>query len=403
MSTFKKIAQEFGQSVEVLQKNQELHSYQEINGIDDLKQWLMKNGMQSTPSNEVLMDTMRNEKNDESKLPENDLVQKGMNYLFSNGTLLEEEKKTLNNVIPKRIEQISIVDKTIEEGQIWELGTSSTPVDINIGTLTMKSGSAIRAYNTAVNLRIEKLIKENGSTKGKVNYDFGFFGINGTKGTVGAIGGTGGAGAPGSKGEASSPGIAGKGGGPGSKGDNGGKGHKGGMGQDGLPCMPATITIKDLTRVSSLVVSTCSGAGGDGGDGGKGGTGGAGGKGGDGITTGCEGNNGGPGGMGGIGGQGGDGGDGGNAVNGYDININIPVTETSSKIIKVMDTAQPGAGGVGGAGGAGGAGGVGGDAGKHSDSGQSAGNGASGDPGEMGKSGAISGYPGNICVSLITF
>lgn len=32
----------------------------------------------------------------------------------------------------------------------------------------MKSGSAIRAYNTAVNLRIEKLIKENGSSKGRL-------------------------------------------------------------------------------------------------------------------------------------------------------------------------------------------------------------------------------------------
>lgn len=402
MSTFKKIAEEFGQNVDVLQKNQEVHSYMEVNSIDDLKNWITKNNMQSTSPKETPTDILK-AGNDAKGTTTDELIQKGMNYLFSNGTLLEEEKAILDRVIPKKIEQISAANKTIGEGEIWELGTSSTPVDINIGTLTMKSGSAIRAYNTAVNLRIEKLIKESGSTKGKVNYDFGFFGVNGAKGTEGATGGTGGAGAPGSKGEASSPGIAGKGGGPGSKGDNGGKGHKGGTGGDGLPSMPATVTIMDMTQVSSLVVSTCSGAGGQGGNGGQGGTGGAGGKGGDGITTGCEGNSGGPGGMGGIGGQGGEGGDGGNAVNGYDINFIIPSTETASKIIKVMDTAQPGAGGIGGAGGEGGAGGQGGDAGKHSDQGQSAGNGASGDPGEMGKAGTVSGYPGNIYVSLVSF
>lgn len=111
MSTFKKIAQEFGQSVEVLQKNQELHSYQEINGIDDLKRWFTKNGMQNTSSNEVLMDTMRVEKNDGNKLPENDLVQKGMNYLFNNGTLLEGEKETLNNVIPKELNKFLLRTK----------------------------------------------------------------------------------------------------------------------------------------------------------------------------------------------------------------------------------------------------------------------------------------------------
>lgn len=362
-----------------------------VNNPQELKE-LLHEGTAAAISN-MDLSTGEEAMDDEQKL-----LKHLSEYVMHGKELNDYENKVLKRLFPMDVTAIAAADKTLAPGEVWNLGTSAAPVSVTIGTLTMGAGSSIVAYNTAVTMTIDKLVKEAGSGQSN-NFDIGIFGVDGGKGTVGKDGDGGGTGDTGKLGTCSSPGIQGDDGGPGGPGKTGSPGDKGGKGEKGKASMPAEINIKDLKGLldNKLVIYTKSGGGGTGGDGGKGGKGGKGGTGGDGATCGCEGTSGGSGGSGGTGGKGGVGGDGGDAVPGNNITVYVPVGCTD-KIVPVSEEAAGGQGGKGGAKGDGGDAGDGGSGGKHHDGGGKGGTGSPGEYGDIGKSSTVTGVPGRILV-----
>ncbi len=362
-----------------------------VNNPQELKE-LLHEGTAAAISN-MDLSTGEEAMDDEQKL-----LKHLSEYVMHGKELNDYENKVLERLFPMDVTAIAAADKILAPGEVWNLGTSAAPVSVTIGTLTMGAGSSIVAYNTAVTMTIDKLIKEAGSGQSN-NFDIGIYGVDGGKGSAGKDGDGGGTGDTGKLGTCSSPGIQGDDGGPGGPGKTGSPGDKGGKGEKGKASMPAEINIKDLKGLldNKLVIYTKSGGGGTGGDGGKGGKGGKGGTGGDGATCGCEGTSGGSGGSGGTGGKGGVGGDGGDAVPGNNITVYVPVGCTD-KIVPVSEEAAGGQGGKGGAKGDGGDAGDGGSGGKHHDGGGKGGTGSPGEYGDIGKSSTVTGVPGRILV-----
>lgn len=401
MENFYKKASQMGHDVEKLKKGESYDHIVMVKDIEELKSLLRDNDGHSLHSSSP--GGVDDEAHPTLALK---LAKKAQDYVFNDVPLSDEDRIHLKSSFPMAVRTMSLSDLTLAPGYVWDLGTSTSPVVVNLGTLTMEAGSSIKIANTVLSLSVEKLIRNAGSTTG-ANYDLGIFGVTGVTPPQAGQGIAGGTGANGKPGDCQSGGgIAGNDGGPGATGHNGGTGLQGLTGGQGLAALTATIKIGPGGiggSADQFVITTRSGDGGQGGQGGKGGNGGNGGNGGDGATCACEHTSGGDGGNGGNGGTGGEGGIGGNAAKGNDIYVTVP-TGQSKKIIKLPVTAIPGNGGLAGPGGDPGAGGTGGKAGGASgcpkgSNGKNGNPGSGGDAGKNGPAGTQTGAPGNIYVT----
>jgi len=150
-----------------------------------------------------------------------------------------------------KIDAISLREKKLGPDELWDLGTSTNPVVINLETLTMEPGSRIEIRNTILSFTCENVIRNGSTTPSSegANYDFGIFGETPKPPPVASTGGTGGTGNDGKLGTCkcsnTQPGDPGK---PGDTGGRGGDGSPGARGDNGLPSLKAEITItKSLT------------------------------------------------------------------------------------------------------------------------------------------------------------
>jgi hypothetical protein len=393
--TFEERARRLYHDVSALLKGVEIDSQIAINDVGQLRD-VLDDG--ATPDERQVRGKRISARSSPNSVTQEAVLNRVLAYVLGNEDLNADDRRRIQAVFPMTIRAISNLEKTLQPGEVWDLGTSSTPVTVNLGTLTMMAGSSIRIQNTVLTFTADSVIRQSGP--GGPNYDMALFGATGPTGGVASSGGVGGAGAQGSPGTCSSPGVAGNDGGPGGQGKTGATGGVGSQGGDGLAALTATIRVaKSLGGdAGQFVVLTQSGTGGSGGPGGTGGTGGPGGNGGDGASCGCEGTNGGNGGDGGSGGSGGTGATGGNGTDGQDIYVYVPAASLG-KIKTVLNTVPAGLGGVGGPGGSGGAGGNAGGGGKHHSGGGNGGTGSSGSPGPNGPSGSRGGNPGQIFVA----
>jgi len=329
---------------------------------------------------------------------ESALLRRVHDFIFGSAELSPDDRKLVDAAFPLEVGIMAAPDKKINSQ--WHLGKSTSPVVVNVGTLTIEQSGYITIENTLLNFNVDTIIR-NGTTGSTVG-DFNILGVAGAAGTTGPTPDAPGQAQNGNPGNCSSAGIAGSGGGNGTTGAVGTIGGVGTDGKDGLPSMPATINITKGVQLgpnaSQIVIKTMSGAGAPGGAGGTGSKGGKGGNGGNGVSCGCTGNSGGSGGQGGKGGPGGVGGPGGNAVDAAgNIIVNVPA-QFANMFVPLPVTAQPGTGGAAGAGGSGGDGGSGGSGGKHNSGGSSGGSGAPGDPGTRGPGGTQTGKPATVLI-----
>lgn len=81
-------------------------------------------------------------------------------HVFGTGTLSAEHADFVEKSLPVEVKVASIENKTLQPNEVWDLGTSTTPVVINVGTLTMMKGSRIVIRNTALSFTCQKLIRE---------------------------------------------------------------------------------------------------------------------------------------------------------------------------------------------------------------------------------------------------
>ncbi|NGP89045.1 hypothetical protein [Fodinibius halophilus] len=401
MDDFLKNAKQLGQDVEKLKKGEKISHNVTVENIEELKKML-----HDGQSKDVRTERPSGTDPDTHQTLADQLVKKAQDYVFCDTPLSNEEQTQIAAKFPMDVQVSSLPDKTLAAGEEWDLGTSTSPVVINLGTLTMEPGSSIKIANTVLKMSVQKLVRNSGSTQG-ANYDLGIFGVTGTTPPQAAHGTNGDDGIKGKDGTCGSGGgIAGDNGKPGARGSSGGTGSQGKTGGEGLPSLTANITIGSGGiggSADQFVIYTRSGDGGQGGQGGKGGNGGDGGNGGNGATCGCEHTDGADGGNGGNGGRGGNGGQGGDAVAGNDIYVTVP-TDNAKKIVKQSSVANPGNGGLGGPGGDPGNGGKGGSGGGASGcptgSGGSSGSGGSaGNSGDNGNAGTQTGAPGTIYVT----
>jgi hypothetical protein len=401
MSDFQARARALGHDLKGVGPGQGVNSTITVHNIDELRQVLYDNAPIDTRAQRAAaIRAEYPEVDDESNATGDTLMRRIEEYVYGDAPISQLDRQRIHTLFPTSVVAVSIADKTLQPGEVWDLGTSSSVAVVNLGTLTMESGSSIVIRNTVLSFKVDTLVRNTGSTTGP-NYDLAILGATGATGTTGNTGGAGGNGSGGSPGTCSSPGISGDPGGPGQTGPAGGKGAYGGQGGLGLASLTADINIGTggiTGSAGQFIILTRSGTGGIGGVGGAGGAGGAGGVGGTGATCGCEGTNGGNGGRGGTGGAGGTGGDGGNGSNGSDIYVLVP-TGQRNRVVRVMQPAPPGNGGTGGNGGAGGSGGGGGAAGKHQQKGNGGGSGPGGSQGFTGKPGTQSGAPGTIYIN----
>lgn len=346
MEDFNQTAVRLGMDPSVLAAGETVSNTITINSIDELKKLLNPNGnvAPQTAGNDATLT----------------LADKARDYVFGGRELTADEQKELEAVFPLETSAISMADKTLAAGEVWDLGTSTGPLMLNIGTLTMEPGSYIRIANTMLVMTVQNIIRNAGSAPNN-HYDLGIFGVTGNTPQQAAAGSAGAAGAMGATGTCIGTGISGSNGSPGGSGKPGGNGGAGLSGNNGLPSLPTSITIAQSIggTADKFVICTRSGDGGQGGQGGNGGAGGQGGEGGIGATCSCEHSNGGTGGNGGVGGNGGAGGNGGDAVQGNDIFVYLPASQ-SDKLVTLSSVAIPGNGGQGGNSGAAGASGKGG-------------------------------------------
>jgi hypothetical protein len=375
MDNFLKRAAELGQDAQKLKNGQTIDQIIKVDSLTKLKS-LLNDGSPAKVS--------KTKPTIAAKNASLSIAEKVHDHIFFDSPLTDSDMTHLKSIFPVDVRTISAENKTLQPGEVWDLGTSTNPVIVNLGTLTMQPGSSIKIANAVIDMVVDTLVMNSGSLTAP--YDLGIFGVTGIKppqaepikDADNGAEGSGGTCGPGG-------GVPGDNGGTGKTGQTGYDGNTGIVGGNGFPSLTSIIKLGNIT--GNFRISTCSGNGGQGGQGGVGGNGGVGGKGGKGATCGCTNTNGGAGGNGGNSGNGGIGGKGGDATDGNNIYVIIPKGQTG-KIIQINATANGGAGGIGGPAGKPGAKGVGGK-----------GGGASGCPsgstGSNGKDGQNTGITGS--------
>ena len=83
-------------------------------------------------------------------------------HLLGDTPLSEIDRKRLERVFPMTVTSITADDKGLPDGYVWNLGTSTSPVTVQLGTLTMNPGSSIRIQNTVLKFTVDTLIRQAG-------------------------------------------------------------------------------------------------------------------------------------------------------------------------------------------------------------------------------------------------
>jgi hypothetical protein len=297
---------------------------------------------------------------------------------FADGPIEESDVAGQNRHLPVRVKAISVWEKTIAGGDVWDVSVRGSAwgiddmeelyVTLNVGRLIIEPGAALIVRGNVFSLLCQELVHQESAEEGAFqigilptpfSVDFGYGSLHGTHGTDGAAGRDGFAGRTLEvertllgfrlREEADLSVMNGGAGEDGKDGTDGARGRNGGM------CKLAELTLRSVT--GSLTVFAQAGDGGHGGYGGHGGNGGCGGDAGNGHKLWRSIISGGDGGDGGRGGEGGAGGHAGNGGLASNIYIEVPV-EDEHKITRVALPSSGGDGGAGGRGGAGGAGGI---------------------------------------------
>ncbi len=118
---------------------------------------------------------------------------KAMAYVFGAGELTAADRFFCDRLFPMDIEAVSLPDKVLQPNEVWDLGTSTAPVIVNLGTLTMMPGSRIVIRNTVLRFSCQTLVRQTSAGVAGIefpraaaphfdyqsgNYDIGIFGLN---------------------------------------------------------------------------------------------------------------------------------------------------------------------------------------------------------------------------------
>ncbi len=295
---------------------------------------------------------------------------RGEALVFADGVLLDGDHQGIGNHMPAHIKAISVLQKTIPAGEVWDVSVRGEAwgIDdmeelytaVNVGELIIGPGAKLIVRGNVFSLLCQRLVCLPPTGDGTDDYQLGIlptpFSVDNKNGDMDGGGGAdglhGGQGVDGKQAHVSSSilgytlthditeeAMCGSDGGDGKDGAPGIHGRNGGM------CKLAEITVRNLE--GRLAVFAQAGQGGNGGRGGDGGDGGHGGHGAQGYKLIRKTLNAGTGGKGGNAGSGGKGGMGGNGGLASNIYINLP-TGQQSQVSCIALASHGGYGGRGG-------------------------------------------------------
>src|SRR5215831_4016230 len=85
-------------------------------------------------------------------------------YVYVGQALTPEAARRVELLFPLEVNAISANDKVLAPDEVWDLGTSTSPVTVNLGTLTMQPGSSVRIQNTVLQFTVETLCRNTWSS-----------------------------------------------------------------------------------------------------------------------------------------------------------------------------------------------------------------------------------------------
>ncbi|PST26549.1 hypothetical protein C7U60_03390, partial [Mesorhizobium plurifarium] len=243
MLSFHERALKFGHSLEALQNGDEIHTTRTVHSIEELRE-LMHDGA----SPEVRQARIRQYEKDHPKLMDESngsieaLHLRAAAAVHADRPLSHDDALALKHVFPTKVKLVSATDKTISSE--WTLGDESTPVSLNIETLTIDQGGYINAYATSVTFVAQTVVNNASGGSSGANYTIGIFGKPGTAGTAGTNQPQAANGQDGSSSGTPSPGVCTGAKDPtaGTAGADGAAGTDGQRGADGTPNLTASFT-----------------------------------------------------------------------------------------------------------------------------------------------------------------
>jgi hypothetical protein len=371
---FISITQKARQNIEQLQSGQAQTTYFRIETMADAKRILSQATAEDRiKRSETFLDGLEYR----SRIPQG-MHDRGEAYVFANHPLAsEQDDRGLRNHLPVYVRAISVLEKTVKAGEVWDVTLSPNewerlegkPPDereemyniVNVGRLVLEKNASVVVRGNAFVFTCQELVKEALSEN---EYDVGilgtshgfgfrrgsFDGKNGKNGNDGVHGNDGiippagrtflGTVLPAAYKRETMNGC---------DGEDGKNGENGEDGLNGGACRITEINIRKITGDIPVVIGVISGSGGNGGHGGNGGSGGNGGHGADGLKL-YDGTiiPNGKAGKAGKGGNGGGGGKGGNS--GISSNVFVSVPLQAEHLIKCYakagKTGIPGSGGI---------------------------------------------------------
>ncbi len=385
MQTFYEIASLFNHSCNLLAEGEELITYAEIPSLEIARN-IASRSSDDIRKKRSLVFYQGIENRQRLFQGKHD---RGEEYVFADGSINEEDQRNIESHLPAHFKFISVKNKVIKEGEIWDLTThpdiwrlgarEELYVCVNIESLTLEPNAKLIIQGNVCSISIQKIIRSDTKNKSTTSdFDIGILptivsvdqkrgdhdGLDGSLGKHGANGENG-----------RNPNVVSSMFGPsitdahlfeeiqhGTNGTDGENGEPGEPGRVGGMVKLTELFIGSFEGFESnpLIVFSKPGDGGNGGDGANGGNGGNGGDGGNGIDA----SNGtiicGNGGNGGNGGDGGNGGNGGNGGISSNIFIEIPTQYTNCVLPISMPSlgGKAGTAGIAGKGGNGGEGGL---------------------------------------------
>src|SRR5262249_12019470 len=103
---------------------------------------------------------------------------RGQAFVFADYELSDDDLDRIRRFMPMEVRAMSIPTKILKEDEVWDLGTSTGPVAINVDYLEMHPGSSVVIRNTILSFTCQKLTKiARSAPPGSPAYDFGILGV----------------------------------------------------------------------------------------------------------------------------------------------------------------------------------------------------------------------------------
>src|SRR5437660_528034 len=151
MADFTTIASRLNHDIHALRSGQEIQTTIDVHSIDELRQLFHDSAPHETRAKRAHeMKTKFPELMNGHHASAQALLQRVKAYVLGDEPLPQADRERIRTLFPMQVRAVSQGSKTLNPGEVWDLGTSTSQVIVNLDTLTMESGSSIIIRNTVL-------------------------------------------------------------------------------------------------------------------------------------------------------------------------------------------------------------------------------------------------------------